>query len=420
MLAVVAAWLHFSSSFPPYHPPPYRPPYRHPPPEDAGPGWAFNFTRHGSNYALDDAKCEAAFPNLYPEIDRAVQHWRNKGGIKPSDLDTDWRPDAIRAMIYDNQLFIIETKGVNDGRWYQERHVASLLAVTILHTINRAVVTSPHPLPNIEFTITIADRADRTPNERPIWTFARRTHNEDHWLIPDFSFYSWPDVKAGSWAEFQKRIIDQDTALTHKDQRLVWRGALGVAPGLRGDLMRESQGHSWSDVLPLNWENKEQLKSRLLTMADHCRYMFTAHTEGVSYSGRLKYLLNCRSLTVIHELEWVQHYYHLLVPEGPRQNYVQVPRHFDNLSTTIEYYLKHMDRAQEVADNAVADFRELYLTPAAETCYWRRLFHGWASVSFEPSLYEKKAKSKNGERKWRGMAFESWVVKQPALPEKEA
>lgn len=37
--------------------------------------------------------------------------------------------------------------------------------------------------------------------------------------------------------------------------------------------------------------------------------------------------------------------------------------------------------AQRIAKNSVETFRERYLTQAAEACYWRALWRGYASVS---------------------------------------
>lgn len=37
-------------------------------------------------------------------------------------------------------------------------------------------------------------------------------------------------------------------------------------------------------------------------------------------------------------------------------------------------------RAERIAENSVKTFRERYLTPAAEACYWRALWEGWNTV----------------------------------------
>lgn len=61
--------------------------------------------------------------------------------------------------------------------------------------------------------------------------------------------------------------------------------------------------------------------------------------------------------------------------------------------------------AQRIADNSVRTFRERYLTPAAEACYWRRLWAAYASVSESPKLWRDEAR-----RAKRGLRFETFVL----------
>ena len=37
--------------------------------------------------------------------------------------------------------------------------------------------------------------------------------------------------------------------------------------------------------------------------------------------------------------------------------------------------------AERIANNSVTTFRDRYLTPAAESCYWRELLNRWTAVS---------------------------------------
>lgn len=81
----------------------------------------------------------------------------------------------------------------------------------------------------------------------------------------------------------------------------------------------------------------------------------------------------------------------------------------------MDYYLSNLEVTKRVADNSVETFRERYLTPAASACYWRKLFHEWANVSFEPEFYrevevlDKVSGKTRKERQWRGVPFESYV-----------
>jgi hypothetical protein len=64
--------------------------------------------------------------------------------------------------------------------------------------------------------------------------------------------------------------------------------------------------------------------------------------------------------------------------------------------------------AQRIADNSVATFRERYLTPAAEACYWRSLWEGYAEVSEAPALWAGKEEDKREKK--RGLRYETFML----------
>jgi hypothetical protein len=92
---------------------------------------------------------------------------------------------------------------------------------------------------------------------------------------------------------------------------------------------------------------------------------------------------------------------------GPNQNFVEVERDFSDLPATIEGLIANPDKAKLIADNSVTTFRERYLTQAAEACYWRTLWKGWAGVSPAPTMWTVGEK---GARQRRGMRFESFLL----------
>lgn len=55
------------------------------PSTDVG-SWTFDWTRDGNNHGLSSGQCDAAFPDLYSEIDRAVDFWERKE-ITPELID---------------------------------------------------------------------------------------------------------------------------------------------------------------------------------------------------------------------------------------------------------------------------------------------------------------------------------------------
>ncbi|KAL2353033.1 glycosyl transferase family 90-domain-containing protein [Cryomyces antarcticus] len=372
--------------------------------------WSFNYTRDARNYGLSASQCDAAFPQLYVEIDRAVAH-RRQSPITVSEVETDWRGDGIvRALIHSNQLYVVENRGVSDAN-HRPRSLA------VLHSLHRAITATDETLPDIEFTLTDHDSADIGDVEHTTWAFARLPEQEKLWLMPDFNFWAWPGVGIRSFAELRDKIEEEEVDFVDREMKLVWRGSVDVAAhDVRAALLRQSMGKEWSDVQSLDWSNRTDVDTKLLSMDEHCGYAFVAQTEGNTYSGRLKYLLLCSSLLLTHPLRFIEHFTHLLSPTGPQQNHVQLRRDFVDLPSTMDHYLAHPDRAALIADNARRTFRERYLTPAAEACYWRRLVRGWAEVSFTPRVREqvevvdRRTGGTKVVSRRRGVPFESYAI----------
>ena len=69
------------------------------------PDWTFDVQRDGGNYGLNDWQCQAAFPQLYAELNRALAYRHAEGNITIEDLDISWRDRGlVRAMIYDREV----------------------------------------------------------------------------------------------------------------------------------------------------------------------------------------------------------------------------------------------------------------------------------------------------------------------------
>lgn len=211
-----------------------------------------------------------------------------------------------------------------------------------------------------------------------------------------------------------------------KTEKLVWRGKVSMAPKLRRALIEAAKGKSWSDVKQV-WWGEESFEERFLGAVEQCDYMFIAHAEGIdpsytdyhehvpltdtnagrSYSGSLKYRQLCRSVVVSHKLQWIQHHHYLLKSSGSHQNFVEVERDFSDLDAAMKDLLKHPEKAKRIANNSVQTFRERYLTPAAEACYWRALIQAWGIVSFSPS--PSVDGGVDGKHRKRGVRFETFA-----------
>lgn len=109
----------------------------------------------------------------------------------------------------------------------------------------------------------------------------------------------------------------------------------------------------------------------------------------------------------MHRRTWIEPYHHLLISSGPTQNFVEVETDFSDLEEKILCLIQDPARAERIARNGINTFRDRYLTPAAQACYWRELIRRWAEVSFMPEVWEFDSSS--GEKKTRGVPFESFV-----------
>jgi hypothetical protein len=376
--------------------------------------WSFVADRDRNNHSLTLDQCSQAFPDLYKEIDRSRAYWQQRlgpnGKLTEENWGLKWSGDGgLRVLIYEGQIYIIESRGLNHFLHWKERSHATL------HNLHRAVVGAREPIPNIEFSIKINDKIDLT-EEHPnttVWNFNRPVADkamEQVWLIPDFNFWAYPRV-AEAYGDFQRQAIELYDNYEKKIPKLVWRGTTDFNPEIRLKLIEQSEGKPWSDVHKVaeGVDDEENTKWRI-NMPDHCKYKYAVHTEGTTWSGRLKYLLSCHTTIIIHPLAYTTHLYHLLKPDGPDQNYVKCNSDWSDLPATMDNLLKDSKKARRIADNAAAKFRDQYFTPAAQTCYFRQLFKVWSEMTPEPSPWEMiKHPDGRTEKSWRGMTYEAYV-----------
>ena len=251
------------------------------------------------------------------------------------------------------------------------------------------------------------------------WGLTREPTNTKTWLMPDFGYWSWPEPKVSSYGAVQRRArqIEEgnpavgaasaaETVYTwaNKIPKLVWRGAKGFGT-TRGTLVEVTADKPWADVKNIVWAPEEGHKD-ILAMSDHCKYKYVAHTAGSTYSGRLKYLQNCRSVIVAHTLEWRTHAMHLMKSSGPDQNFVEVRRDYTDLEETMQKLISNDAEAERIAQNNVKTFRDRYISPAAETCYWRRLIRSWSEVSEPPVPWA----GREGTMEWNGVPAEDFML----------
>lgn len=156
-------------------------------------------------------------------------------------------------------------------------------ALGILLAINRAIISSQEPIPNIEFSFTVSDIADPSHTNHTIWALSRLPQEREKWLMSDFGYWSWPLDLVGSYEQVRAQIKATESPWEMKTPRAVWRGA-AKTNALRKALIKVSKGKEWADVKEVFWKDSKTLahgsKGLALSMSDHCKYQFLIQTEG--------------------------------------------------------------------------------------------------------------------------------------------
>ena len=243
--------------------------------------WEYQYGRDDKNQGLAEDQCVAAFPGLFEDVNRGLKYWSANGKITKDVLEDVRIVNGLtRAMIYNGNLYIIETKSQAED--HRRKTVATL------SSIHRALVAYPNrnDLPNIEFVFSVEDKAEDVSGDgHPLWVLARTALEESLWLMPDFGYWAWDNIvydKSNEISPYDEVVekalqVEKELDFAGKESKLVWRGKLSFAPKLRRALLDQSRDQAWGDVKELNWKGRENY----LALEDHCKYMFIAHAEGM-------------------------------------------------------------------------------------------------------------------------------------------
>jgi hypothetical protein len=261
-------------------------------------GWKYNPTRDATAYALSEGQCQLAFPGLFNEIERGIAARKDLGNITAEDMDISSRGNgAVHALLLDQQVRVIIIPllcsiPLSNNTWQLyilqetilENEYDTSRALAILHSLHRAIVTSPEPLPNTEFSFTVADVVpDPEEKHNPIWGLARKEEDEEIWLMSDFGYWSWPLDLVGAYDEVRREIAEAEVDFVKKKKQAVWRGAVATNEH-REELIKVTENKEWADVKAIVWAGVSELNPedsvKALSMPQHCQYQFVIHTEG--------------------------------------------------------------------------------------------------------------------------------------------
>jgi hypothetical protein len=166
--------------------------------------------------------------------------------------------------------------------------IFSKRAGAILHSLHRAIITSPTSVPDIVFSININDEPRANS-----WSFAASDDQftpPNVWLMPHFSSWSWPVEYIGPLDEALTKIeqIEEDIPWNNKISKAVWRGTEWFDPdwdmGLRPKLVKITEGKKWANVQL--WGQGHEAENNTIQIQDFCRYKYIIYAEVHTRSTR--------------------------------------------------------------------------------------------------------------------------------------
>lgn len=243
------------------------------------------------SWTMTEEQCDAAFHPLYLSLYESQALTKSLGGHtihRQKALEKEEANDKglMCHKIINNTLYISQFGHFEHG---SRTEAAAML-------LERSITTSTEPLPDVRFCLSSEDHG--TPG-----TFSlTKIGNEDMWLAPDFGFFSWPEPGIGSYAGYRYRARQVENKVggwRGKKKKLFWRGATWIGEERRV-LAEVADNQPWGDVHNIDWGGPKDdgiHPNFYEDMEGHCKYAFLASPEGLSYSGRLKYIQNCESVS---------------------------------------------------------------------------------------------------------------------------
>jgi protein glucosyltransferase len=234
--------------------------------------WDFNADVHANVHTLSHEQCDMSFPKLYHSLDESVK-LRQGRKVDLRDIAIRKGRCMLRVMVYQGevrehypthvwwllltqqQLFVVDS-GKPEECYVTNGNERERILGTLAQ-IDRALSTSPTSdpaIPNVEFSLSLDDLPRRSKDTGTFFGYTRKEGREynDIWMMPNYAYWSWNYTHAPSWNSIRKEIDmkEKEVSWAQKDPRIVWRGKVKMAK-LRKELVRVSEGKSWSDIKPV-------------------------------------------------------------------------------------------------------------------------------------------------------------------------
>lgn len=195
------------------------------PPANETPSIPYNFGQdHARDYeafdGLSDEQCTSAFPDLYTDIDRAVEYWKAKAyTISANDVDISETRTGIRILIHQNELRILESVNAMQSDTSPERAEGTL---HLLYRALQASIAAGEVLPTIEVGLSFRDEAELPDAHaefatHSVWGFSHHVDKEWQrrvWLMPNFDF--WFSPPTGSFSDAKRGAMQHDKPFAEK------------------------------------------------------------------------------------------------------------------------------------------------------------------------------------------------------------
>jgi hypothetical protein len=173
--------------------------------------------------------------------------------------------------------------------------------------------------------------------------------------MPDFIFWSWPEVGIADYEATADAILAAGAAPA-TDPRLFWIGN-PYTHSTRGRFLEIAAsdpricagGVTWIKDPANASAPMTTLDNRYVSLPDHCRYRWLIDLQGRGYSGRLKLLLFSGRPLFVQQRRWKEYFTDEL---RPMVHYIPVREDLGDLARQLDWAEAHPAEAQQIAERA--------------------------------------------------------------------
>ena len=351
-----------------------------------------------SSIRIQEAKeaaksCDKHHSILYKDVERTEKYWSQVGGMSLDDLhltrDICARDGNCPILKLYNSALYIRFPLENPLSFQSRAHAMLMLLSRVDFTLT----------PNADFVLNTQDgvrvnepcflEMDKHINEAA--STSRSTLN--HFILPDFTTYDWFEVRFPAFQTALTSLSSMAPSFSEKTPKLFWRGSTSLQQGTqRTDLVTQLEPlTSIADVKSTERNDSSRVVQQpdYKTLPEMCGYRYIIYTEGITYSGRLKYTALCNSVQIGHPITFIEFWSHLLDPY-----YVKVSS-WDDAVTKMQALELDLPRAEKLASGLVETLRE-QLTAKGIDCYVQRMVEGYAkSQRWDVLSPEEDVRGKN-------------------------